>query len=99
MNEGQFGRATAVVLLEVGRRSMEVYQPEDLDLIDEAFEQTWATLLEDRSRNSANDEELKRFIRDKLLTLASAGIHDVEMMRTMVLASLLTWTPSSPEAI
>ena len=66
---------------------MEAFSAEDLDLIDEAFEQTWATLLKDRSRNSANDEELRRFIRDKLLTSASAGIHDVEMMRTMVLAS------------
>ena len=76
---------------------MEVYQPEDLDLIDEAFLQTWAVLSEDRSRDSANDEELKRFIRDKLLTLASAGISDVEIIRTMVLASLLKWTPSSAE--
>jgi hypothetical protein len=73
---------------------MEVFQPEDLDLIDEAFEQTWAALLEDRARESSNDEELKRFIRNKLLTLATAGINDIEMMRTMVLASVLTWKPS-----
>ena len=40
-------------------------------------------------------KELEEFVRKKLLTLASAGINDVEMMRTMVLAALLTWQPST----
>jgi len=74
---------------------MEAFQPEDLDIIDEAFEQTWAVLLEDPSRDASNDVELEEFVRKKLLTLASAGINDVEMMRTMVLATLLTWQPST----
>ena len=74
---------------------MEAFQPEDLDIIDEAFEQTWAVLFEDPSRDASNDVELEEFVRKKLLTLASAGINDVEMMRTMVLAALLTWQPST----
>ena len=75
---------------------MEVYQPEDLDLIDEAFHQTWAVLMEDVSRDSSNDEELKDFIRSKLLNLVSTGMKDVEMMRTMALASVRTWRSASP---
>jgi hypothetical protein len=68
----------------------EVFQPEDLDLIEQAFQQTWAVLTENTSRDARADEELKIFIRKKLMTLASAGIADVEMMRKMVLAALAT---------
>ena len=68
----------------------EVFQPEDLDLIGQAFQQTWAVLTENTFRDVRADEELKIFIRKKLMTLASAGIADVEMMRKMVLAALAT---------
>jgi hypothetical protein len=64
------------------------FQPEDLEALEQAFEQTWAVLALDPSRNSSNDEALKAAIRQKLMTIAAAGLIDVEMMRKMVLESL-----------
>lgn len=65
-----------------------VFQPEDLEILEQAFEQTWAVLASDPSRDSSKDEDLKAAIRQKLMTIASAGLIDVEMMRKMVLGSL-----------
>lgn len=71
-----------------------VFQPEDLEVLEQAFEQTWAVLASDPSRDGSNDEDLKFLIRQKLMTIASAGLIDVEMMRKMVLASLPRSDPS-----
>jgi len=75
----------------VQKRNPEVFQPEDLDLIEEAFQQTWAVVTANQSRDVGKDEVLQTFIRKKLMTIASAGVVDVELMRKMTLAALRTW--------
>ncbi len=77
----------------------EVFQPEDLDILDQAFEQTWAMVAEEHpSRDHSKDENLKTSIRQKLLTIASAGIVDIELMRKMTLAALRTWPSDNDRA-
>jgi hypothetical protein len=71
----------------------EAFQPEELDIIEQAFEQTWAMLVADPSRDRTNDDELKALIRKKLMMIARAGLLDVELMRKMVLGSLVRSEP------
>jgi hypothetical protein len=67
----------------------EAFQPEELDIIEQAFEQTWAMLAADPSRDRTNDDELKALVRKKLMMIAAAGLLDAELMRKMVLGSLV----------
>jgi hypothetical protein len=68
----------------------QVYQPEDLSNIDEAFEQAWAVIASDPNRDAHQDEYLKALLREKLLTVAAAGVEDVELMRKMALGAIDT---------
>jgi ABC-type transporter MlaC component len=66
----------------------QVYQPEQLDLIDEAFQQAWAELQSGSERIDLDPEVVKAIMRDKLLVLVDAGVVDVELMRKVALGTI-----------
>ena len=60
------------------------YQPEQMQLIQEAFDATWAELA---TRGQA-DHELRTAISEKLCDLAATGVTDPERLKALTLASL-----------
>lgn len=64
------------------------FQPEQLDNIEDVFEEAWAIIASNPKRTFLHDDRLKAMLRDKLLKLAGAGMVDREMVRTVALMTL-----------
>lgn len=69
----------------------QAFQPEQLALIDQAFEQAWAELSSNPNRTSLEPDILKMLLRKKLLVLVGAGMVDPELMRKIALGTLLKY--------
>lgn len=65
------------------------FQPEQLDLIDEAFEQAWAVLASQPNGIRVDLEVLKSLLRMKVIALAGAGMRDPELLRQAALFAIL----------
>ena len=65
------------------------YQPEEMRLLQEAFDATWAELATHLpSPNGKTDREVRTAISEKLCDLAATGITDPERLKALTLASL-----------
>src|SRR5262245_21924476 len=65
------------------------YQPEQMQLLQEAFDATWAELSTHlASPSGKTDQELRTAISEKLCDLAATGVTDPERLKASTLASL-----------
>jgi hypothetical protein len=68
--------------------NLPIFSPEQLQTIEAAFEATWALISSDPFRDPNNDERSKMAIRKKLISVASSGVFDVDLMRKIALSSM-----------
>lgn len=66
----------------------QAFHPEQLDLIDKAFEQAWAELS---AKSRLDPDTLKALLRDKLLALVAAGVKDVELVLIMAVGAITNY--------
>ena len=68
---------------------LDVYNPETLVAIHEAFDASWKALrTNDPSRNFANDGDLRALLCEKLFALAGDGVTDSGELRRLGMESL-----------
>ena len=69
--------------------SEQSYEDSTLAKLSNAFESTWDALQADELPDGFEEqEELRRFVSEKLLALAAAGVTDPQKLRKQVLESL-----------
>ena len=68
---------------------LDVYNPETLVAIQEAFDASWTALRKnDPFRNFANDGDLRARLCEKLFALAGDGVTDASELRRLAMKSL-----------
>jgi hypothetical protein len=68
---------------------LDVYNPETLVAIQEAFDASWTALRKnDPFRNFANDGDLRALLCEKLFALAGDGVTDTGELRRLAMESL-----------
>jgi hypothetical protein len=68
---------------------LDVYDPETLVAIQEAFDASWTELRQsDPFRNLASDGDLRALLCEKLFALASDGVTDSGELRRLAMESL-----------
>jgi len=68
---------------------IDVYNPETLIAIQEAFDASWTALKEhERFRNLAKDGDLRALLCEKLFALAGDGVTDAGELRRLAMNSL-----------
>jgi hypothetical protein len=71
------------------QNELDVYRPETLVAIHEAFDASWTALrATDPFRNFANDGDLRALLCEKLFALAGDGVTDSGELRRLALESL-----------
>ena len=68
---------------------LDIYDPETLALMDQAFADIWAT-VHGPVRNNANDSELRIEVGHKLLDLVAHGVTDPIRLRQLTVRSLFS---------
>jgi hypothetical protein len=76
-------------------RSGSAFQPDEIAILQQAFDAIWATLISHRPSQADNDE-LRTAISEKLCDIAASGITDVQLLRSLTLASLPLVMPVVP---
>jgi hypothetical protein len=65
--------------------------PLDLEILEWIFESAWTTVqVNDPFRDFGKDEELKTALRRKLFALACVGMDDPDMLRSRLVAGMVS---------
>jgi hypothetical protein len=72
---------------------LRAFQSEDIAVLQQAFDAVWSTIVAHRPSQADNDE-LRTMVSEKLCEIASNGVMDVQLLRSMTLASLEFPRPS-----
>jgi hypothetical protein len=76
-------------------RSGRAFQPDEIAMLQQAFDAIWTTLIAHRPSQADNDE-LRTAVSEKLCDIAASGITDVQLLRSLTLASLPLVMPVVP---
>ena len=76
-------------------RSGRAFQPDEIAILEQAFDAIWSTLIAHRPSQADNDE-LRTAVCEKLCEIAASGITDAQLLRSLTLASLPLAVPVDP---
>jgi hypothetical protein len=75
----------------------QAFRPEQLDLINQAFDQAWTELTTSPNHLYLDQEVMKTLLRDKLVALVAAGMRDPELIKKAAVHSILNDKPSNKD--
>ena len=75
----------------------QAFRPEQLDLIDQAFDQAWTALTTSPNRLYLDQKVMKTLLRDKVLAFVAAGMRDPELIKKAAVHSILNDKPSNKD--